>query len=172
MRHAEDLDRPSIFLAGPIRSAGNWHQEAIHHILDQSQDLVVVCPSERKSLPKQFEPHLLQGEEGRFKSKLDWERHYLERSARTGCILFWLAPRPESAKSRNKVFGATTRLEVGLWLGKYSADSSLRLCFGAHREFPESRSLTYYIMTESPGASVHKTLPELCEQAVDLALRR
>lgn len=167
--YVEGLDRPSIFLAGPIQAAGNWHKQAITTILNMGKEVVVVCPSARRSLYRDFSDKRIQGSESHFQRKSDWERYYLERSSRMGCILFWLAPRPSSAETSSKVFAATTRLELGIWLGKRSCNPALNLCFGAHERFPELDSIEYYIKMEAQEQMVHRTLRDVCNTAVEIA---
>ena len=163
--YVEDLRGPVIFLAGPIGSAPPWHEQAIDYLFYQEPDLSIACP--KSSLANLIEYHRAVGIEEYFHRQRAWEWHYMKIAAKKGAILFWL-PKEESHHCY-KVYGATTRVELGQWMTRYSMDKNIRLCIGGENWFPEFSTIRYDIELHAPDMTVHKTLKDTCDEALRLA---
>jgi hypothetical protein len=86
----ETTNKPTIFLAGPIQSAPDWHSVAIKNF-EQLHEYVSNVEFDIAS-PKM----LNKPEEFYYDKQVAWESKNLANAAAGGVILFWLAnPIPE-----------------------------------------------------------------------------
>jgi len=162
--YVKDLDAPLIFLAGPIRSAPNWQDEAVKILSEHESNLIIVSP--RRGIRKEISKYIIEGNENYFPRQRAWERHYLDIASKKGAILFWL-PRRKSLFSR-KVYGAMTRVELGEWMTNYRYDNSVRFCIGSDGKFSELDTIKYDLSLDAPRR-ITNTLEETCAEAVKLA---
>jgi hypothetical protein len=158
------IEKPLIFLAGPIRSAPNWQDEAIKILSAQASDLIIASP--RREIRNEIAKYILTGNENYFPRQRAWERHYLKIASKTGAILFWLPG--EEKHDCQKVYGAMTRKELGDWSTRYIFDSSIRICIGSDKNFPEWDTLEYDLSQDVPEINIQKTLEETCTEALRL----
>lgn len=163
--YAETFDDPLIFLAGPIRSAPNWQDEAIKILFEMTPDLVIASP--RRGIRESIAPYVFHGDERHFTRQRGWERHYLDIAAKTGAILFWLPG--EEAHDCNKVYGAMTRLELGQWMTNYKYNNDVHFCIGSDGKFPELNTIRYDIYLDAQDKEVKTTLEDTCQEALQLA---
>jgi hypothetical protein len=164
-RYVKDIETPLIFLAGPIRSAPNWQDEAIDLLFSQDSDLVIASP--RRGVRERIAPYIAEGDENYFPRQRAWERHYLDIASKTGAILFWLPG--EEEHDCKKVYGAMTRVEIGQWMTRYSVDNSVRFCVGSDGKFPELHTIQYDLSIDAPDKKIHSTLEETCDESIRLA---
>ena len=159
-------DQPFIFLAGPIQNAPKWHNDAINILIEAHPDVCIATPSE-KALEREAKKYLARHSENiELPNKRAWEWRYLEIASRSGAILFWLA-NPERL-TRNKAYGATTRLELGQWMTEYKRDNKLRVCVGIEKGFPDDKSIRYDLK-EYAHIHVHESLEDVCKCALQKA---
>lgn len=159
------VETPIIFLAGPIRGAPNWQDQAIQIILEQQPDLTIATP--RRGIRDEISQHILQGNENYFPRQRAWERHYLDLASRTGAILFWLPG--ETEHNCQKSYGAMTRIELGQWMANYRHDKTIKICFGTDGQFSEIDTIEYDLQLDAPDKKVHRTLEETCAEAIRLS---
>jgi hypothetical protein len=150
---------PSIFLAGPSRSAPLWQDESIDYIAAKGKNIILINPSRNSKTTLR-----LPGDEKYFPRQRAWERHYLEKSSKRGCIMFWLPG--EASHACNKVYGAMTRIELGQWMTRHHVDRDVRLVIGTDGNFPEMHTIEYDLKQDAPDVPIHKTLAETCDAAV------
>ncbi len=163
--YVDEIDAPLIFLAGPIRSAPNWQDEAIRILFSYDQNLVIASP--RRDMRDTIAPYIATGIEDHFHRQRAWERHYLDIASKTGCILFWLPG--EEVHDCNKVYGAMTRVELGEWMTNYRHDNSVRFCVGSDGRFQELDTIRYDMSIDAHGKDVKTTLEDTCIEALRLA---
>ncbi|MBR9681970.1 MAG: hypothetical protein GOV00_04195 [Candidatus Altiarchaeota archaeon] len=163
--YVQTIEGPLIFLAGPILGAPNWQDKAIELLFSQQSELTVVSP--RRGIRREIAPYILRGDETYFERQREWERHYMDIAAETGAIMFWLPG--EKKHDCKKVYGATTRFEIGEWKTRYQLDNNVRLCFGSDGKFPELRVIEYDLQVALPNKTINKTLEETCAEALQLA---
>lgn len=163
--YVETFDSPLIFLAGPIRSAPNWQDEAIGIIFSGRPDVVIASP--RRGIRESIAPYVFHGNESHFSRQRAWERHYLDLASKTGAIMFWLPG--EEIHDYNKVYGAMTRLELGQWMTNYKHDKNVRFCIGSDGQFPEIRTIRYDLSLDAPDKIVCATLEDACHESLRLA---
>lgn len=159
-----DFEVPLIFLAGPIRSAPNWQDDAIDLLFSQEQNLVIASP--RRGSRDKIAPYIISGDQNYFPRQRAWERHYLDIASKTGAILFWLPG--EAEHDCKKAYGAMTRVEIGQCMTNYKHDKNVRFCVGSDGIFPEIDIITYDLSLDAPDKKICKTLDETCSEAVRL----
>lgn len=147
------LDGPLIYLAGPIQGTANWQADAVDMLASLTPDVHVACPRARnfRGTP---EPHVA------------WERAYMDRAAREGVILFWLARETQHRCNRN--FAAQARFEVGEWAARTQFGHA-RLVVGIERGFTGGPYLHRRLTLDYPQIPVCRSLRQTCAAAAELA---
>ena len=163
--YIRELDAPLIFLAGPIRSAPNWQDEAIEYLFSRKSNLIIVSP--RRGVRDEIAEYIVTGNENYFPRQRTWERHYLEFASKKGAILFWLPG--EEKHDCQKVYGAMTRIELGQWMTNYRHDNSVKFCVGSDGKFPEMNTIKYDLSLDAPDKKIFSSLEETCVEALKLA---
>lgn len=153
-----------IFLAGPIRGAPNWQDEAIRILLPKNSELIIATP--RRGIRESFAGSVLPGDNNYFKRQRLWERHYLETASKRGAILFWLPG--EAEHNCAKSYGAMTRLELGQWMTNYRHDNRVRFCVGSDGKFSELDIIRIDLALDAPDKRILGTLEETCDEALRL----
>lgn len=166
--YVQDLGAPLIFLAGPIKSAPNWQDEAIDFLLSQNSDLIIASP--RRGVRDRIAQYIAQGDANYFPRQRAWERHYLDIASKTGAILFWLPG--EAEHNCEKVYGAMTRVEIGQWMTNYRHNNSVRFCVGSDSKFPEIHTIDYDLQLDAPDKKIFSSLEETCTEAARLAYQK
>jgi len=163
--YIKNINKPVIFLAGPVRSAPNWQDVAIQYLFSQNPNLIIVSP--RRGIRKKIAPYIFKGNNTYFSRQREWERHYLDIASKKGCILFWL---PEEQKHDcKKVYGAMTRIEIGQWITNYRYNPSVRFCIGSDNKFPEMHTITYDLTIDAPDKKIFPFLKKTCLEALKIA---
>ncbi len=158
--YIENIDRPLIFLAGPIRDARDWQETAINYIISNNKDVIIANP--RWDASDRLRDMALKGKiDGYFPRQRQWERHYLNVASSNGAVLFWLENAP----------GLTARLELGQLMTQYRYDSSTRFCVGADEHFSDIETIKYDLSVDAPGKIVYSTLEKTCQEAIKLAIQ-
>ena len=161
--YVEGFNETPIFLAGPIKGAPNWHDDAIKYLFSQKDDLIIFSPNTK--LNEESSSYLFFGRKSYFPRQRAWERHYLELASKTGSVLFWLPG--EEKHDCDQVYGAMTRLELGEFLGWYKFNKKVSFCVGTDGEFPEMKTLLFDLNLDSPNKTIFSTLEEACKGVVD-----
>lgn len=164
-----EVERPLIFLAGPIRGAPNWQDEAIELLLRKNPNIFIASP--RRGIRENIAPYIAQGKEDYFPRQRAWERHYLDITGynpkTNGCIMFWL---PEETKHKcEKSYGAMTRLELGETITRYKFDKRTRFCIGGDGKFSEISTIKYDLGLDAPDKIILDNLEETCIEALRIA---
>ncbi len=158
---------PLVFLAGPIKGAPIWQDEAIKILLSYPSHLMVASP--RRSVSPEFQQYVVQGDNSYFPRQRAWERHYLDIASKQGAILFWLPG--EIEHSCEKAYGAMTRVELGQWTTKLNLDRTLPICIGSDGKFSELDTIKYDLSLDAPEIELKNTLEETCFEATRLAFK-
>jgi hypothetical protein len=166
--HIDKLNVPLIFLAGPIRSAPNWQDDAIKILFSKEQNLIIASP--RKSVGSFSQKYIVKGNQDYFPRQRAWERHYLDIASKYGSIMFWL---PEEEEHHcEKAYGAMTRVELGQAMTNYRYNKNFKFCVGSDGNFSELSTILYDLSLDAPDKEVFHTLEETCEEALRLAFNR
>ena len=163
-----EISQPLIFLAGPIRGAPNWQDDAACFILSKNPDILVASP--RRGFRDRIAGYIIEGEQNYFPRQRAWERHYLDlasKKEKKGAIMFWL---PEEVEhSCGKAYGAMTRVEIGQCMTRYAYDKSVRFCVGSDGRFSELDTIAYDLSIDAPDKDIKKTLEEACNEALRIS---
>ncbi len=130
---------PLFFLAGPVRGGDDWQKTCCEEIAKSIPNFYAAIPYYRKTLDEFPLADLAEkGIEDKFARQLDWERYYLEKAAREGCIIFWL---PEESKTNPRpadggAYATDTRGEIARWSVELKYNPQFRVVVGAEPGFP------------------------------------
>ncbi len=135
--------QPVIFLAGPIRNAPHWHDEAIKFLLNENADVFIASPRRtiHADLIKFVE--LDNNSYEIFERQRTWERYYLDAASENGCIVFYLPKESEIKDDPNKVYAHITMMELGEWIARYKHDREIGLIVATDGNFPEWSTVKY-----------------------------
>jgi len=92
------IDDPIIFLAGPIRHTYDWQSKIALYFKYTVSEYVFANP---RLVRTNFN----------LDEQIDWETYYLNQSAKTGYIAFYLAA--QTTEDKEESFARTTRFELG-----------------------------------------------------------
>ena len=148
----EEIEGPVIFLAGPIQGASDWQKEAIR-ILHSFNPNICIANPRREYLDGMFV----------YEKQVDWETHYLNRAAKNGVILFWLAK--EFAHACDRAYAQTTRFEIAEWKAKYE-QSKFSLVIGIEEGFTGGRYVKHRVGKDCPEVKILNNLEETCRTAL------
>ena len=162
--YIKNIDTPLIFLAGPIKSAPNWHEKIIKILFSLKKDLIIASP--KKEINDNLKKYLIINNENYFSRQRAWERHYLEIASKKGVILFWL-PKEENHNC-DKVYGAMTRVELGQWMTNYKHNENVNFCVGTDGKFSEIGTIIYDLSLDAPKKYIQTTLENTCIEALNL----
>ena len=162
--YIENNENPLIFLAGPIKSAPNWQEEAVELLFSKERNLTIASP---RSEIRKSNSYLAWRDNYIFSRQREWEWYCMDIASKKGVLLFWLPG--EEKHHCDKPYAAITRMELGQWMTRYKQDNSLKLCFGGERSFPEMRTIKYDLSLHAPDMKIHTTLKETCDEALRLA---
>ncbi len=116
-----DVNKPLIFLAGPIRGGGDWQTEMANILVEQCADVQVACPA-RWTDKHPLSRYFLRSFSDAPNRQLHWERHYMDRAAldhiQLGTVLFWLGLEDvNSPHPGPEPYAMDTRREIGKFTG-------------------------------------------------------
>lgn len=161
-------NKPVLFLAGPIRNAPKWQEQAIEILLRKNPDIFVAAPLRTVSDHLKSFIEIDQESYETFERQRAWEQHYLYSAARNGCIVFWL-PKEDSLKEyADKVYAHITMLELGEWIERVKQDPNIHLVVGTDGQFPEWRTIEFEIKAEIPKTIIYHSLEETIDAALNL----
>ena len=161
---------PLFFLAGPIRGGDDWQAECCKEIREYIPNFYAAVPSHYKE-DHPLMPYRIVGDDKYFPRQLNWERHYLELAANTGCIIFWLPCESKiNPRGGTEPYAMDTRGELGEWRARLMFDPKrLGVVVGAEMLFPGRDQIkrNFDLATKSDfhmwstlentvGAAVHK----------------
>lgn len=154
-----EVKGPVIFLAGPIRGAYNWQEEAANYINNRSLELNIASPRRPGLTPDEFRDDV-------FDEQVDWEHYYLARAGENGVILFWLAK--EFKHDCKRVYAQTTRFELGEHVAKHHF-AGIKVAVGIEDGFSNARYIRRTLSKKYPKIPICESLKETCEAAIKLA---
>jgi len=163
-----ETDLPVIFLAGPIRNAPRWHEQAIRYLLNRNESVFVASPSRKigQNLLPFVETDL--PEYAIFSRQRAWEQYYLYEAAKHGCIIFWFTPEVEEKEFSDKIYAHITMMEFGEWIVRKKLNADINLVIGVNGDFPEWSTIKYEIETEIPNVEICTSLEETLAAALSL----
>jgi len=164
-----EASRPVIFLAGPIRNAPKWQEEAINIFLEKNEAVFVASPTrELGSDLMLFTEVDKPSEYELFERQRAWEQYYLYTAAEKGCIIFYLPKEAEEKEFPDKLYAHITMMELGEWIARCKMDKEINLVIGTDGNFPEWSTIEYELRTELPIVPICNSLKETIETAIRL----
>lgn len=172
-----DVEGDVVFEAGPIQDAPNWQDEAIEILGELDSGLTIACPR-KDYAPGEFV----------YEAQVDWETHYLNRAARCGAIMFWLAKEADKSVWRGVIedlgaavsrllfwkehahrrpYAQTSRFELGEWKMRHQTDGT-KLVVGIERGFGNERYIRRRFGQDCPDVPILDNLPDTCEAVVEI----
>lgn len=155
----QTLAGPAVFLAGPVKGAFDWRDEAIVHLRSKAVDLNICTPQRDGGVHKFSEED--------YQQQVEWEGRYLRRCAAEGCVLFWLPAEQQNGPPAAGCYAQTTRFELGEWLARSRTDR-VALAIGAEEGYSGYRYLRSRLEQDFPEIELCHTLAETCQRAIDL----
>jgi hypothetical protein len=160
----DKIDRPIIYLIGPIRGAPNWQDEAVNLLLSEEPELLVVSP--RRGVRDSISKHVLSGKDDCFPRQRTWERHYIKKAMEIGSLLIWL---PGEKEHRcEKSYGAMTRFELGQ-IFTHNIYRPVSFVIGSDGKFSELDTIKYDLIQDAPSSYIVGSLEQTCFEAIKLA---
>ena len=169
------LESPLVFLAGPIRGAGDWQADMAEQVFAEAPSAHIACPSRWEST-HHLAHHFYQPFSRAPNRQLVWERHYLKQAGLEpnvpGCVLFWLGlesvddphPGPEP-------YAMDTRREIGKFTA-FAEMMDVRVVVGGDRRF-HGLDVILFELGEAIGRPFpfYENMAEVAENAILTARR-
>ncbi len=129
--------RPLFYLAGPVRGADNWQEQACGFLHYRLGDQCTVVTPNRWGPDHPLHLYRMKGDEHHFASQTDWERHYLNYASSNGCILCWLpCESKENPRTEDLPYARDTYGELGRWGERMRSRPAVGMVVGAEPDFP------------------------------------
>ena len=156
-----------FFLAGPIKGAGDWQKQACIFLSEKVPNAYIVCPSRYKPDHELYQ-HRMKGDENRFESQTEWERHYIHIAAIQGCLIFWLPVESIENPRKDGNYARETRGELGEWRGRLIYEESFSVVVGVEDGFPglERIDKNFQYALPDKNFKIHYFLQETLSAAV------
>ncbi|MEK7202239.1 MAG: hypothetical protein AAB669_01785 [Patescibacteria group bacterium] len=165
-----NIIQPLFFTAGPIKGGGNWQEKAWDYLANQLNEMAAAIPRRWKSDHRLF-AHRATGQEDAFDRQTLWERHYMQRASRWGCLVFWLPCESKTEpRTDGQPYARDTYGELGAWRSRLGDSTFDKVVIGAEPDFPGLSVITCNI-NEDLGREfpIYSTLEETLDQAILLA---
>lgn len=144
----------ALFLAGPIQGAADWQAQAVEIIHGLDPEVLIASPR------KEYAPGTFV-----YERQVDWETHMLRTAGARGVIAFWLAK--QAVETPGRAYAQTTRFELAEWKVRHEV-AGAQLALGIEAGFGNERYIRRRFEQDCPDIAVQSTLPDLCQQAVEL----
>lgn len=152
--HIVEVEKPLIFLAGPMQGTYDWQELAINLIHSKNPEIMIASPRADYS-SKDFV----------YEKQVDWETYYLNKASKDGLILFWLAK--ETNHDCREPYGQTTRFELAEWKIKHE-NSGARLVLGIEEGFSNARYIRRRFSQDCPNVPILDSLESTCFRALEI----
>jgi len=149
----KDLDGPLIYLNGPIQGTSDWQSTAIRTLNEFAPNLHVASPRSTRFT-------------GSFEEQLTWETAFIQRAAKSGCIVFWLAR--ETNHRCHRAYAQQARFELGEW-AVLSRAGLARIVVGIESGFTGGPFLHRRLTLAYPNIPICSTLRQTCAAAAELS---
>jgi len=163
-----ETNRPVMFLAGPIRNAPKWQEEAVKIFLEKNETVFVASPTRELGQDLMLFVEVDKPTEYElFERQRAWEQYYLNAAAQKGCIIFHLCRESDVKEFPDKIYAHITMMELGEWIARCKVDKEINLVISTDGNFPEWSTIEYELKTELPFVPIRYSL----EEAIDTAIK-
>jgi len=156
--YLNQIDKPLIFLAGPIQGADDWQKEATKIIHSTASELYIASPRRHIQTKGEFTQDM-------YNEQVDWETYHLRKAGENGVVLFWLAKEFEHRCGR--AYAQTTRFELGEWKMRHETDGS-KIVVGIERGFTGSKYVIRRFSQDCPEVPICHSLEDTCRKAINI----
>ena len=156
-QYDDTLEGSLIFLAGPVQGTWDWQSAAIQYFQKNAPELNIASPKRNDSSWK-----------FNYNEQVDWETAHLNKAAKKGVILFWMAK--ETEHDCGRAYAQTTRFEFAEWKTKYQFDKSIKLAVGLEEGYTGAKYIRRRVMQDCPEITINNSLEETCKSAVELLI--
>lgn len=153
-----DVTGPLIFLAGPVQGSERWQEKAIKIIHSIDSSVHIASPRRKIDKDRTFTDDM-------YNEQVDWETFYINRSAKNGAIIFWLAE--EKLHDCSRSFAQTTRFEIGEWKVNHKI-SGCKISVGIEEGFTGERYIVRRFSQDCPKVVLSRNLRKTCLEALRL----
>jgi len=160
--YLKKINKPLIFLAGPIQGAHTWQDDAIKMINESAPELYIANPRREINIEHDFSTEM-------YNKQVDWESYHLKKAGKKGAIMFWLAK--ESKHLCERAYAQTSRFELGEWKTKHEKNKA-QIVVGIEEGFTGSKYIIRRLSQDCPNIPICHTLEQTCKEAIRLAKLR
>jgi len=147
-----------FFLAGPIRGAGNWRNDAIRLLSNSKVNIV----SPDNEVNKTSGNVITQSN----CSRLDFERKYLLEASVNGCIIFWLPAESKTNPRKDGQYARDTRFELGEWITRHRLQNA-NVIIGMENEFPGASVIRKNVAAIAPDLHIYNKLEDMIANLIN-----
>ena len=155
-----EIDRPVIFLAGPVSGAPSWHRAAEEYVASTAFAGEVIVANPNTDMGSAEMTHA---------ERTDWESGHLNLAGEQGAVMFWLPNQAESLKE-GKDYAQTSRFEIGEWMVRASQGASVVL--GIEEGFKDASYIRRRFSQNCPEVTIQETLNATCAEALLMSRAR
>lgn len=155
------IDRPVIFIAGPILGADDWQRKAIKHLQNSDKQFVIASP--RRLIAYEDQTQFGEFTEADFNAQITWEHKHLEYAAKDGVTLFWLAKERYVIKGRT--YARTSHFELGEAMVRHQLQG-IKLVVGIEQGFSGEHYIRETLAGKTPKVQLCDSLDETCDAAL------
>ena len=160
-----EVQGPVIFLAGPTQGQRIWRAAAIEMLQAWAPEAHIASPQRPFRHDGDFAERM-------YNEQVDWETHFLRRSAEEGVILFWLAREQPDEHRCDRSYAQTTRFELAEWKERHMIDGT-PLVVGIEAGFTGARYIRRRFAQDCPAVPLLDDMAATCRAAVErLPVRR
>lgn len=152
----EQFDRHLLYLAGPIKGAPNWQEQAVSIVHGLNPHILIASPRRNREIPGD-----LSDEE--FGRQDRWCDYYVDLACKHGVCLVWLAK--ELNHDCERAYAQGSRLLLGQLMERHTRQS-IRLIVGIESGFTGARDIRLRLSRYCPDIKVQDSLPAACGIAV------
>lgn len=150
----------TIFLAGPIQGAPDWHNEFIQKLKDELKNVslnknIIICSPKRGEIDHNF----------KYNEQVDWESYYLNKASKHGVVVFWLSN--EQNKIEDRSYAQTTRFEIGEWWSKGRSINNFKIVVGAEEGFKGLKYISKKFTDAYPGFKLNTNIDDMISNIIE-----
>ena len=149
---------PLIFLGGPRAGTGRWQDRAIDIIHSINREANIASPRRHPELDNLLSHSEMDDDQ------MKWDDFYLERAAKKGGIMFWLAEEDEHNYVSD--YAQISRFMLGKWMVRYQRDK-FNFVLGVENGFPCSSYIRKSFARECPDIKIYSSISDACRVMLD-----
>jgi hypothetical protein len=153
-----EIDKPLIFLAGPIQGAYDWQSAAARIIYHLDPEKYIASPRRNFVNTQRLDPVIEE-------EQIDWETYHLRKAGKNGVVMFWLPKEYEHFCWR--AYAQTSRFELSEWKLRHERDGA-KIVVGMDEGFTGRSYIKRRFMQDCPDVQIQNTIEKTCEEALRL----